>query len=96
MVKYDDTDQPVKCSFCGKTQEMVSKLIAGPGVYICNECIELCNEIMGEPMERGALEELEKVPAPVEIKKILDDYVIGQDEAKVALAVAVYLSLIHI
>lgn len=90
MVKYDDTDQPVKCSFCGKTQEMVSKLIAGPGVYICNECIELCNEIMGEPMERGALEELEKVPAPVEIKNILDDYVIGQDEAKVALAVAVY------
>ncbi|MEA4892247.1 MAG: ATP-dependent Clp protease ATP-binding subunit ClpX [Peptococcaceae bacterium] len=90
MVKYDDTTQPVKCSFCGKTQDMVSKLIAGPGVYICNECIELCNEIMGEPMERTALEELNKVPAPLEIKKVLDDYVIGQEEAKVALAVAVY------
>jgi len=83
----------IKCSFCGKSQEAVKRVIAGPGVFICNECIELCNNIIEEGIydDEPVYEEMvEKIPSPVEIKKILDDYVIGQEEAKKTLSVAVY------
>ena len=85
----------LKCSFCGRDQSEVKRLIAGPGVYICNECIELCSEIIeedfGTPDEHEEEpKQPEKLPKPIEIKQILDEYVIGQDEAKKALAVAVY------
>ncbi|MCL9969278.1 MULTISPECIES: ATP-dependent protease ATP-binding subunit ClpX [Anoxybacillus] len=90
MFKFNDEKGQLKCSFCGKTQEQVRKLVAGPGVYICDECIELCTEIVQE--ELGSEEEVEfkDVPKPKEIRDILDEYVIGQDEAKKALSVAVY------
>ena len=91
----NDTPIGVKCSFCGKTQESVKKIIAGPGVYICNECIGLCNEIIESEYytsddDTYTLAGLEKIPSPREIKEILDQYVIGQDEAKKTLSVAVY------
>ena len=91
----NDTPKGVKCSFCGKTQDSVRKIVAGPGVYICNECIELCNEIIEseyyeEDNDTYTLAGLEKIPSPKEIKEILDQYVIGQDEAKKTLSVAVY------
>ncbi len=90
MARYDDKKQ-VKCSFCGKTQEQVNRIVAGPGVYICNECIELCSEIIEEEFEDAHVEQaLDEIPKPHEIKKILDEYVIGQDKAKRILAVAVY------
>ncbi|OGP55961.1 MAG: ATP-dependent protease ATP-binding subunit ClpX [Deltaproteobacteria bacterium RBG_13_52_11] len=79
----------LSCSFCGKSQDQVRKLIAGPRVYICDECIELCNEIIAEEFEKGPLVR-EKVPKPVEIKRILDEYVIGQERAKKILSVAVH------
>jgi ATP-dependent Clp protease ATP-binding subunit ClpX len=90
MFKFNDDKGQLKCSFCGKSQEQVRKLVAGPGVYICDECIELCNEIVQE--ELGTEEEIDmkEIPKPVEIRKILDDYVIGQDLAKKSLSVAVY------
>ncbi len=90
MFKFNDEKGQLKCSFCSKTQEQVRKLVAGPGVYICDECIELCTEIVQE--ELGSEEEVEfkDVPKPKEIRDILDEYVIGQDEAKKALSVAVY------
>jgi ATP-dependent Clp protease ATP-binding subunit ClpX len=77
------------CSFCGKSQEQVRKLIAGPRVYICDECIELCNEIIAEELEKGPLIKTQ-VPKPIEIKRILDEYVIGQERAKKTLSVAVH------
>ena len=84
----------VKCSFCGKTQNAVEKLIAGPGVFICDECIKACNNILEDELYESegeyTLNEQEKLPTPSEIKDILDEYVIGQDEAKKTLAVAVY------
>ncbi|MFB6467952.1 ATP-dependent protease ATP-binding subunit ClpX [Cytobacillus sp. Hz8] len=90
MFKFNDEKGQLKCSFCGKTQDQVRKLVAGPGVYICDECIELCTEIVEE--ELGTEEEIEfkDVPKPMEIRDILDEYVIGQDEAKKTLSVAVY------
>lgn len=88
-----DMPKNVRCSFCGKSQENVKKIVAGPGVYICDECVELCNSII--EAEKYEDEDVgytlnEKIPSPKEIKKILDDYVIGQDEAKKTLSVAVY------
>ena len=82
----------LKCSFCGKSQKQVKKLIAGPGVYICNECIELCNEIIEEELNVGSAPEEsgDRLPRPAEIRDFLDEYVIGQDVAKRTLAVAVY------
>ena len=80
----------VRCSFCGKTQEEVRKIIAGPNVYICDECIELCKEIIDEEFDQAVLEELGEVPTPQELLNILNEYVIGQDKAKKTLAVAVY------
>lgn len=80
----------LKCSFCGKSQDQVKKLVAGPGVYICDECIELCNEIIEEELNEDLGLEIGDIPKPREIKDILDQYVIGQEEAKKTLAVAVY------
>ncbi|OPY56959.1 MAG: ATP-dependent Clp protease ATP-binding subunit ClpX [Pelotomaculum sp. PtaU1.Bin035] len=80
----------LKCSFCGKLQDQVKKLVAGPGVYICDECIELCNEIIEEELSEDLGLELGEIPKPKEIKEILDQYVIGQENAKKSLAVAVY------
>ncbi|HBS04340.1 MAG TPA: ATP-dependent Clp protease ATP-binding subunit ClpX, partial [Leptospiraceae bacterium] len=90
--KKGSDKEKLHCSFCGKEQDSVRRLVAGPGVYICDECIELCNEIIAEEgeQEAGTAGVLQELPRPVEIKKILDEYVIGQDEAKKALAVAVY------
>lgn len=80
----------LKCSFCGKLQDQVKKLVAGPGVYICDECIELCNEIIEEELSEDLGLDLSDIPKPKEIKEILDQYVIGQEQAKKSLAVAVY------
>lgn len=99
MAKHDDSR--LKCSFCGKTQDQVKKLIAGPEVYICDECVELCNEILDEEFfenkeKEGASKEksgksAEKaIPKPHEIKAYLDEHIVGQDDAKKVLAVAVY------
>lgn len=90
MFKFNEEKGQLKCSFCGKTQDQVRKLVAGPGVYICDECIELCTEIVEE--ELGTEEEVEfkDVPKPHEVREILDEYVIGQENAKKSLAVAVY------
>jgi len=85
----DGNDQ-LLCSFCGKSQRQVKKLIAGPGVYICDECIDLCNEIIDEELTAPAALDLEQLPKPRDIYGILNDYVVGQDEAKRSLAVAVY------
>ena len=90
MFKFNDEKGQLKCSFCGKTQEQVRKLVAGPGVYICDECIELCNEIIDEELSEEMELDLIDLPRPTEIKEILDQYVIGQDEAKKILAVSVY------
>ncbi|NLK08662.1 MAG: AAA domain-containing protein, partial [Firmicutes bacterium] len=90
MFKFGDEKGQLKCSFCGKVQEQVKKLIAGPGVYICDECIELCNEIIEEELTVEQDTEFGTIPKPKEIKTILDQYVIGQELAKRSLAVAVY------
>lgn len=89
MAKYEDKKQ-LKCSFCGKNQEQVKRLIAGPGVYICDECIDLCSEIISDEFEENIELETTELRKPNEIKDYLDQYVIGQDKAKKALAVAVY------
>jgi ATP-dependent Clp protease ATP-binding subunit ClpX len=83
-------DKHLRCSFCGKSKDSVRKFISGPSVYICNECISLCNEILAEDEEREVAEAITQVPTPQEIKDVLDQYVIGQERAKKALSVAVY------
>ncbi len=89
--KKDGNETKLFCSFCGKSQDVVKKLVAGPGVYICDECIELCNEIVSEEWEGGTLDKsLTELPKPIEIKEMLDQYVIGQEKAKKILSVAVY------
>lgn len=87
---YNNEDENLKCSFCGKDQDQVKKLVAGSGVYICNECIELCSEIVAEELKTVEHEEITEIPKPHEMMALLDAYVIGQDKAKKALAVAVY------
>ena len=89
-LKFSDDKVQLKCSFCGKLQEQVKKLVAGPGVYICDECIELCNEIIEEELGEETSVGGKELPKPKEIKHILDDYVIGQEQAKRILSVAVY------
>src|SRR5690625_193205 len=90
MFKFNDEIGKLKCSFCGKDQESVRKLVAGPGVYICDECLVLCTEIVEEEIGMEEDVEIEEIPKPKEICDILDDYVIGQDQAKMSLSVAVY------
>ncbi|PIC70671.1 ATP-dependent Clp protease ATP-binding subunit ClpX [Sporosarcina sp. P18a] len=90
MFKFNDENDNLSCSFCGKSQEQVRKLVAGQGVYICDECVELCAEIVEEEVGLEEGFELKDVPKPREIQGILDDYIIGQDRAKKSLAVAVY------
>lgn len=89
MARYDDKKQ-LKCSFCSKTQEQVRRLVAGPGVYICDECIELCQEIIEEEFDEASDLDIRDIPKPMEIREILDQYVIGQEAAKKTLSVAVY------
>ena len=90
MARIGDGADLLKCSFCGKSQKQVKKLIAGPGVYICDECIELCNEIIEEELAEATEVGLVELPKPKEIFEFLEQYIIGQESAKRALAVAVY------
>ena len=90
MAKFGDGGELLKCSFCGKSQKQVKKLIAGPGVYICDECIDLCNEIIEEELSETGELSLEELPKPVEIFEFLNDYIVGQEQAKRILSVAVY------
>ncbi|MDO7869066.1 ATP-dependent Clp protease ATP-binding subunit ClpX [Nocardioides jiangxiensis] len=90
MARIGDGGDLLKCSFCGKSQKQVKKLIAGPGVYICDECIDLCNEIIEEELSEGTEVGLEELPKPREIFEFLNSYVVGQEQAKKSLAVAVY------
>ena len=87
---YKDETKQVRCSFCGKSQEQVKKIIAGPDVFICNECVDLCKEIIDEEFSSMTMDEMIEVLKPQEILKVLNDYVVGQDHAKKSLAVAVY------
>ena len=90
MAKFGESGELLKCSFCGKTQKQVKKLIAGPGVYICDECIDLCNEIIEEELGESTDFVMGELPRPREIFAFLDDYIVGQDQAKKILSVAVY------
>ncbi|MEU4285032.1 ClpX C4-type zinc finger protein, partial [Nocardiopsis dassonvillei] len=90
MARIGDGGDLLKCSFCGKSQKQVKKLIAGPGVYICDECIDLCNEIIEEELADATELTWDSLPKPREIYEFLDSYVIGQEQAKKALSVAVY------
>ncbi|HEX8753428.1 MAG TPA: ClpX C4-type zinc finger protein, partial [Solirubrobacterales bacterium] len=90
LARPTDSNEQLLCSFCGKSQRQVKKLIAGPGVYICDECIDLCNEIIDEELTAPPVFELENLPKPREIYDVLQEYVVGQEAAKRALSVAVY------
>ena len=90
MARIGDGGDLLKCSFCGKSQKQVKKLIAGPGVYICDECIDLCNEIIEEELAEPTELKWDSLPKPREIYEFLDSYVIGQEKAKKGLSVAVY------
>ena len=90
MARPTESNEQLLCSFCGKSQRQVKKLIAGPGVYICDECIDLCNEIIDEELAAPPSFELENLPKPKEIHSVLNEYVVGQETAKRALSVAVY------
>jgi ATP-dependent Clp protease ATP-binding subunit ClpX len=90
VAKFGDGGELLKCSFCGKSQKQVKKLIAGPGVYICDECIDLCNEIIEEELSETSELRFDELPKPREIFDFLCDYIIGQDHAKKILSVAVY------
>src|SRR5665648_497130 len=90
MARPTDSNEQLLCSFCGKSQRQVKKLIAGPGVYICDECIDLCNEIIDEELTGTSTFELEDLPKPMEINSVLQEYVVGQEPAKRTLSVAVY------
>src|SRR3954447_2835050 len=90
VAKFGDGGELLKCSFCGKSQRQVKKLIAGPGVYICGECIDLCNEIIDEELTAPAHLDLVNLPRPTEIYALLNEYVVSQEVAKRTLAVAVY------
>lgn len=90
MARIGDGGDLLKCSFCGKSQKQVKKLIAGPGVYICDECIDLCNEIIEEELAETSEVRWEELPKPREIYEFLEGYVVGQEPAKKALSVAVY------
>ena len=88
-----NNEQPIRCSFCGKRENQAGRLIAGPGVYICSDCVRACGELLRDEIElddRGNLRPPEKLPTPIEMKNFMDHYIVGQEEAKVALAVAVY------
>src|SRR5919202_581358 len=90
MARPTDSNEQLLCSFCGKSQRQVKKLIAGPGVYICDECIDLCNEIIDEELTGPAAFDIENLPKPKEIYSVLQEYVVGQEPAKRTLSVAVY------
>ena len=90
MARPTDSNEQLLCSFCGKSQRQVKKLIAGPGVYICDECIDLCNEIIDEELTAPPTFDIENLPKPREIYDVLNEYVVGQEQAKRTLSVAVY------
>src|SRR4249920_2912324 len=90
MARASEGNEQLLCSFCGKSQRQVKKLIAGPGVYICDECIDLCNEIIDEELTAPAQPDLENLPRPKDIYAVLNDYVVSQEDSKRTLAVAVY------
>ena len=87
-----NSEQQIRCSFCGKRENQASKLIAGPGVYICSDCVQACSELLRDEIDmgKGSPATMEKLPSPMEIKAFMDHYIIGQEDAKVALSVAVY------
>ena len=87
-----NSEQPIRCSFCGKRENQTSKMIAGPGVYICSDCVHACNDLLRDEIDagQGGRPTLDKLPAPIEIKTFMDHYIVGQEDAKVALSVAVY------
>src|SRR5918996_1093919 len=91
MARPTDSNEQLLCSFCGKSQRQVKKLIAGPGVYICDECIDLCNEIIDEELTGAPTFDLENLPKPMEINSVLQEYVVGQEPAKRTLTEAVYV-----